>query len=102
MAVFAIASLLICIPLQFYYAFTNLYLNQSGVRDAAGKMTGGQISELLLHAADPLVLSPPGRQIHAGHRHVCVGRAIRVVRLRKRWSQGLDAVARDTGAWSLL
>jgi nucleoside transporter len=46
MAVFAIASLLICIPLQFYYAFTNLYLNQSGVRDAAGKMTGGQISEL--------------------------------------------------------
>ncbi len=46
MAVFAIASLLICIPLQFYYAFTNLYLNQSGVHDAAGKMTGGQISEL--------------------------------------------------------
>ena len=46
MAVFAIASLLICIPLQFYYAFTNLYLNQSGVRDAAGKMTGGQFSEL--------------------------------------------------------
>ena len=47
MAVFAIASLLICIPLQFYYAFTNLYLNQSGVRDAAGKMTGGQFSELV-------------------------------------------------------
>jgi nucleoside transporter len=46
MAVFAIASLLICIPLQFYFAFTNLYLNQSGVHDAAGKMTGGQISEL--------------------------------------------------------
>jgi nucleoside transporter len=46
MAVFALASLLICIPLQFYFAFTNLYLNQSGVRGAAGKMTGGQFSEL--------------------------------------------------------
>ena len=46
MAVFAIASFLICIPLQFYYAFTNLFLNQTGVHNAAGKMTGGQMSEL--------------------------------------------------------
>ncbi len=46
MAVFAIASFLICIPLQFYYAFTNLFLNNTGVHNAAGKMTGGQMSEL--------------------------------------------------------
>jgi nucleoside transporter len=46
MAIFAIASFLICIPLQFYYAFTNLFLNEKGVVNAAGKMTGGQFSEL--------------------------------------------------------
>ena len=43
---FAIASFLICVPLQFYYAFTNLFLNQEGVTNAAGKMTLGQMSEL--------------------------------------------------------
>ncbi len=53
MAIFALASFLICIPLQFYYAFTNLFLNQVGVVNAAGKMTGGQMSELFFMVLIP-------------------------------------------------
>lgn len=44
-AIFAIASLLICIPLAFYYSFANLYLNEIGMEGVAAKMTLGQMSE---------------------------------------------------------
>ena len=46
-ATFIIGSFLLCIPLQFYYAFTNLYLNETGMKEAATKMTLGQGSEIL-------------------------------------------------------
>lgn len=52
-AVFVIGSLLICIPLSFYYSFANLYLNETGMEEAATKMTLGQMSEVLF-----LVLIP--------------------------------------------
>ncbi len=54
MAIFAVASFFICIPLTFYFTFTNLFLNQRGVTNAAGKMTGGQMSELFCMLLIPL------------------------------------------------
>ena len=45
--VFFISSVLICIPLAFYYQNTNLFLAEIGVDNPTGKMTIGQISEVL-------------------------------------------------------
>lgn len=45
--IFFVASMLICIPLAFYYSQTNLFLNESGMEKAAGKMSLGQASELI-------------------------------------------------------
>ncbi len=52
-AVFVICSLLICIPLSFYYSFANAFLNETGMQNTAFKMTLGQMSEVLF-----LVLIP--------------------------------------------
>ncbi len=52
--VFFISSMLICIPLAFYYQEANKYLNEVGLANAAGKMTIGQISETLFMVLIPL------------------------------------------------
>ena len=52
-AVFGISSLLISIPLAFYYSFANLYLNEIGMTNVAAKMTLGQMSEVLFMVAMP-------------------------------------------------
>lgn len=54
-AVFVIASVLACIPLAFYFSFTNAYLNESGVINAAGKMTLGQVAEIVMMLLMPAI-----------------------------------------------
>jgi nucleoside transporter len=43
--IFFIASVLICIPLSFYYSLTNLYLTEAGMQNVTSNMTFGQFSE---------------------------------------------------------
>lgn len=43
--IFFISSILICIPLAFYYSLTNLYLTEAGMANVASNMTFGQFSE---------------------------------------------------------
>jgi nucleoside transporter len=43
--VFFVASILICIPLAFYYGNAYTFLSESNMKNAAGNMTLGQISE---------------------------------------------------------
>ena len=53
-AIFFLSSVLICIPLAFYYQETNKFLNEIGVAKAAGKMTMGQMSETIFLFLMPL------------------------------------------------
>lgn len=54
-AVFFFSSIAICIPLSFYYSFTNSFLNDIGMVNAASTMTLGQVSEFLFILLIPLL-----------------------------------------------
>ena len=57
---FFIASILICIPLAFYYQHANQFLNEIGMKAAASKMILGQISEVLFLLLLPLFIKRYG------------------------------------------
>jgi nucleoside transporter len=58
--VFFVASILVCIPLAFYYQHANQFLTEIGVASAAGKQTLGQASEVLFMLAVPFFLARVG------------------------------------------
>jgi nucleoside transporter len=55
-AIFFASSILICIPLAFYYQNANPFLSNIGMENPTGKMTIGQISEVLFLLLLPVFL----------------------------------------------
>ena len=60
---FFIASVLICIPLAFYYQYTNLFLSEIGTENPTGLMTIGQVSEVLFMLLLPFFFKKFGFKI---------------------------------------
>ena len=58
--IFFISSVLICIPLAFYYQNANMFLGEIGLENPTGKMTIGQISEVLFLLLLPVFFSKFG------------------------------------------
>ncbi len=58
--IFFLSSLLICIPLAFYYQETNKFMNEINVKGAAGKMSMGQMSEMIFMFLMPWFFSRLG------------------------------------------
>lgn len=59
-AIFFVSSILICIPLAFYYQNANAFLSNIGMENPTGKMTIGQISEVLFLLLLPVFFTKYG------------------------------------------
>lgn len=53
--IFVISSILICIPLSFYYAWANPSLTDSGMTNVENKMSLGQASEIIFMLLIPVI-----------------------------------------------
>jgi nucleoside transporter len=60
---FFVSSVLVCIPLAFYYQHANQFLVEVGVDNATGKQTLGQVSEVLFMLMIPVFLRRFGMKL---------------------------------------
>ena len=87
--VFVVASVLACIPLTFYFSFTNAYLNEVGVMNAAGKMTLGQVSEVGMMLLMPFIFRRMSLKADSAAGPAGVVRAIRTAGVRAMRATGI-------------
>ncbi|MEA5404693.1 nucleoside permease [Arcicella sp. DC2W] len=59
-SIFFVSSVLVCIPLAFYYAHANLSLTESHMTNVENKMSLGQVSEVLFMLLIPFALQKFG------------------------------------------
>ncbi len=80
--IFFISSVLICIPLSFYYSFTNLYLTEAGMKNVTSNMTFGQFSEAFFILLDSFFLQKAWRKMDDRCWHDRMGNKISLFRIR--------------------
>jgi nucleoside transporter len=59
-AIFVLGSFLLCIPLSFYFSWTNVFLNEIGIDKPATKMTLGQVSDVTFLLLMPFLVGRLG------------------------------------------
>ena len=88
-AIFVLGSFLICIPLQFYYSFTNPFLTELGVTNTAAMQSLGQMSEIGFMLIMPLFFARLGVKwmLLVG---MSPGAPLHALRVRQRRTADLD------------